>query len=344
MKVIDLNRKNIYLKMMCAKIMSVSTASLEKAASLIKSGELVAFPTETVYGLGADATKGLAVAKIFEAKGRPNFNPLITHVRSLEEAEQYGEFSKAAKMIAHQFWPGPLSIIVPLKRDCGISELVTAGLDTIALRVPSHKTAQAFLSKCECPIAAPSANRSGSLSPTSALHVNHSLGDKIEIVLADGASEIGLESTVLDMSGDKPFLLRSGAITADDVSEILGKDIELHDENNDAPKSPGQLLKHYAPDTPIRLNAVDVKSGEALLGFGSIKFMGVEGGGFARDLPDGFCINLSEEGDFTEAASNLFAMLYKLDEVGAKGIAVMEIPDIGLGVAINDRLRRAERR
>ena len=320
--------------------------AIKEAANLINAGKLVAFPTETVYGLGADATNGEAVARIFEAKGRPNFNPLIVHVADTREAYKYAELGETAQILMNKYWPGPLTLIVPKKEGSPISELCTAGLDTIALRFPVHPVARDLLIKSGKPIAAPSANTSGKLSPTSPRHVAACLGDKVDMILAGGAAQAGLESTVIDISSGTPVILRPGVITAEEISHTLALDVgyvnKTHDGKGKGPQSPGLLLKHYAPDIPIRLNAVDVKDGEALLGFGSLKFMGLQNGGFAKDLPEGKLKNLSEEGDLYEAASNLFSYLRELDKPENTAIAVMNIPDKGVGIAINDRLRRAE--
>lgn len=328
---------------MKTQILAINERTITQAAHHLASGELVAFPTETVYGLGANALSGTAVAKIFEAKGRPSFNPLISHVLDLEQAEEYGVFNEKARQLAHYFWPGPLTMIVKRRSDCDISDLVTAGLDTIAIRVPAHKVARQLLRACGLPVAAPSANISGQVSPTAPAHVAEGLMDRVGIILAGGACEIGLESTVIDISGDEPVILRPGSITAQEISHVVGVDVRVDDGDHDAPKSPGQLLKHYAPQVPVRLNAVDLQPGEALLAFGSDRFMGIRGGGAARNLPDSARLNLSEEGDLYEAASNLFAMLRLLDRPEHRAIAVMAIPDVGIGAAINDRLRRAAR-
>jgi L-threonylcarbamoyladenylate synthase len=298
-------------------------------------------PTETVYGLAGNALDGVAVAKIYEAKGRPSFNPLIAHVASAGQAEEYAVLGARAKILAQKFWPGPLTMILPKRVDCKISELAGAGLPTIAVRVPNHEAALALIKEAGMPLVAPSANKSGSISPTTPLHVAESLGDKVDMILAAGPCKVGLESTVLDLSEETPLILRPGAISAEDIERVLNVKAGYALEPTDKPKSPGQLLRHYAPETKLRLNAVDVAPGEALLAFGSLKFMGVKGGGAAKDLPDGMIKNLSEEGDLHQAAANLFAMLKELDKIGAKGIAVMNIPESGLGIAINDRLRRA---
>lgn len=317
-------------------------SAIAEAAELLKAGKLVAMPTETVYGLGANALDGVAVAKIFAAKGRPQFNPVIVHIPDTHSAERYVVMSDMAKRAGGKFWPGPLTMILPRKPDCLVSELCSAGLPTLAVRVPAHPVAQALLKKSDIPIAAPSANKSGTISPTTPMHVAESLGDAVDLILAAGPCAVGLESTVLDLSGDMPVVLRPGAITAEEIGAVLGRKVEydLGDRGSDV-KSPGQLLKHYAPSVPMRLKAVDVAQGEALLAFGSLKFMGMRGGGFAKDLPDHALKNLSETGDLYEAASNLFRMLHDLDRPENKSIAVMDIPDQGIGIAINDRLKRA---
>ncbi len=324
-------------------IIKVATPqSIAETAQRLMAGELAALPTETVYGLGADATSGAAVAKIFAAKNRPAFNPLIVHVADLAAAEKLGNFDARARAAAKMFWPGPLTIIVKKAHDCPVHDLVTAGLETVAIRIPAHPVMRDVLKQAGIPIAAPSANASGEPSATTPEHVVHSLGENVPFILAAGACAVGLESTVLDLSGDIPTILRPGAITREDLQEVFERvDIDLGD--HDAPKSPGQLLKHYAPSIPVRLRAVEVMPGEALLAFGSTKFMGVKGGGFAKNLGDHAFMNLSEGGDLQEAAANLFAMLRTLDDPRNSGIAVMNIPDVGLGAAINDRLNRAAR-
>ncbi len=324
------------------RILPATDQSLTDAAQLILDGELVAFPTETVYGLGANALDGQAVAKIFAAKGRPSFNPIISHGANVAMLEEHAIFDERALALADKFWPGPLTMILPRRENSMISELVTAGLPTIAVRIPAHPTALQLIEKAGVPIAAPSANKSGQLSPTSPHHVSDSLGEAVQFILAGGNAKFGLESTVLDLSGDHPVILRPGAITAEDIEEVLGKKISYEfDVKQHAPKSPGQLLKHYAPNIPIRLKAVDVEEGEALLAFGSVKFMGLKNGGFAKDMPKDSFRNLSEKGDLLEAAANLFAYLKQLDRSDHKRIAVMDVPDKDIGIAINDRLRRA---
>ena len=324
-----------------ARIITANHETINEAAQILKDGGLIGMPTETVYGLAANALNGEAVARIFEAKGRPAFNPLITHFAHVKEIEPYAHMDDRARLIAHHFWPGPLTLILPRKKDSAISELASAGLPTLAVRIPAHETARALIRAAGVPIVAPSANISGALSPTSPAHVAQNLGDKIDLILAAGACSVGLESSVLDLSGDKPALLRPGAITAEDIAQVLGEDIAYECTPCDNPKSPGLLLKHYAPDTPVRLNAIDLEAGEALLAFSSDKFIGIKGGGAAKDLPEDMHRNLSQTGDLNEAAANLFAMLKELDRPEHKSIAVMAIPNTGLGIAINDRLSRA---
>lgn len=326
---------------MSIKILQGTAENTSLAAQMLRDGGLVALPTETVYGLGADATNDTAVASIFEAKGRPTFNPLIIHVPDVQAARELVVFNDTADLLASQYWPGALTLILPRRADCPVSLLASAGLPTLAVRVPAHPLAKALLKEAGCPIAAPSANRSGQLSPTTPAHVVQSLSDVDGYVLAGGKCTVGLESTVVDVTGAVPVVLRPGAITPEDIKMLCGDvAVELSPTENN-PKSPGQLLKHYAPKTPLRLKAVDIAPDEALLGFGSLKFMGVRGGGWARDLPSGRVLNLSETGDLNEAAANLFSMLHQLDTTAATGIAVMPIPDEGLGLAINDRLKRA---
>ncbi|MBI1300213.1 MAG: threonylcarbamoyl-AMP synthase [Alphaproteobacteria bacterium] len=324
-----------------ATIKTLNSQSISDAVSVLDQGGLIGMPTETVYGLAADATNGKAVAKIFEAKGRPQFNPLIVHVLDIDKAKEFAEFTEQDEVLAEAFWPGPLTLILKQKEDNCLSDLVTAGLPTVAIRVPAHKGARALLEACKKPLAAPSANISGTLSPTSAVHVSESLGNKVDLILADGVATVGLESTVVDCTGDEPYILRPGGITAEEISDVLGRDVQYFETTDDNIKSPGQLLKHYAPSIPVRLNAIDVQEGEALLSFGSTKFMGVKGKGAVSELPTEQHKNLSENADLYEAAANLFSMLRALDKPDFKGIAVMNIPDQGIGVAINDRLKRA---
>ena len=323
-------------------ILSLNSKSIEQAADILKNGGLVGMPTETVYGLAANAFDSKAVARIFEAKGRPQFNPLIVHVNDIESVPEIAELNEQALILAHKFWAGALTLILPRKSNSGLSDLVSAGLPSVAVRVPAHKGARALIKACGFPLAAPSANKSGSLSPTTPAHVAQSLGSAVDLILADGACSVGLESTVVDCTGGKPLILRSGRVTAKNLSDVLGFDIEYDlGEHGGGVKSPGQLLKHYAPSIPVRLNAIDLEEGEALLSFGSSKFMGVKGGGSAENLPDSMVCHLSKDGDLYEAAANLFAMMRELDTSAHKAIAVMNIPESGIGIAINDRLRRA---
>ena len=322
-------------------VFDATDENIRIAADRLKEGGLVALPTETVYGLGADATNDRAVASIFAAKGRPSFNPVIVHFSNRQEAEQAVVFNDQAELLAELFWPGPLTLILPRREEAKISLLCSAGLPTLAVRCPAHPVARQLIKALGRPIAAPSANASGTLSPTTPQHVLDSLGENAGMILSGGKAAVGVESTVVDMTGNVPVLLRPGAVTLEELQMQLGEVLVETEAVNDNPKSPGQLLKHYAPKTPLRLKAVDVKPGEALLAFGSIKFMGIQGGGAAKDLPANALQNLSEPGDLEEAAAHLFAMLHFLDCGGFKGIAVMNIPETGLGVAINDRLRRA---
>jgi L-threonylcarbamoyladenylate synthase len=310
-------------------LVAASDTSIDDAARVIREGGLVAFPTETVYGLGADATNGEAVAAIFAAKGRPSFNPLIVHVSDLAAAETLGVFSDTARALAAAFWPGPLTLVVKRRAGCPVADLATAGLDTLALRVPDHPVAQHLLRRAGRPLAAPSANRSGHVSPTLARHVDEDLGDRVAMILDGGATVHGVESTVVDASGGGVTLLRPGAVTADDLARVLGYAITHGAAVTDAPVSPGQLASHYAPSARLRLEAYSAHDGEALLAFGPAA------------LSTGFVINLSPTGDLAEAAANLFAALRAFDAAGSMAVAVMPIPETGLGVAINDRLRRA---
>ncbi len=305
--------------------MTIVTTDIDLAASALKRGELVAFATETVYGLGADATNGKAVAAIYEAKGRPSFNPLIVHVPSSAAAIALGHFTGDARALAQAFWPGPLTIVVARRAGCPVSELVSAGLNSIAIRVPGHKGARKLLEAAGVPVAAPSANRSGQISPTRPEHVLAGLEGRIWGVLDMGPCEVGLESTIVSCLGDEPVLLRPGGISHEQLETVLGKPVRLGGGNTAAPVAPGQLESHYAPNACIRLNATSTSEGEVMLGFGK-----VEG-----------AMNLSPSGDLKEAAANLFAMLHALDASGAPTIAVAPIPGEGLGAAINDRLSRA---
>jgi L-threonylcarbamoyladenylate synthase len=310
-------------------IVAATKESIERAAEALAKGEIVAFPTETVYGLGANALDAAAVAKVFAAKERPRFNPLIVHVLGLDEAERYAVVNETARRLMKPFWPGPLSLVLPCQRVCGISDLVSAGLDTIALRAPSHPVARALLKAAKLPIAAPSANRSGRVSPTTAAHVEAELGHLPTMILDGGPCALGLESTVLGVDGDKVTLLRLGALTREEIEKVLGRRLATPAAGAQL-TSPGQLAIHYAPTTPLRLHANEPRDGEAFLAFGP-----------NAPLYDGPTINLSPRGDLSEAAANFFAALRKLDAEGADAIAVMPIPNHGLGEGINDRLQRA---
>jgi len=303
--------------------LSPDDAGIARAASLLKAGALVAFPTETVYGLGADARNSQAVAAIFSAKDRPRFNPLIVHVPDLEAAQQFGVFGDYALSLAQAFWPGALTLVVPLGKKAGLSDLVTAGLQTVALRVPELPLARSLLARAEVPIAAPSANLSGRISPTNAMHVLAGLAGRIAAVIDGGPCGVGLESTIVS-TGEPPRLLRPGGLPVEAIEACIGRPVLSADPDADGVTSPGQLASHYAPEAQLMLGADRAEPGEQLLGFGAVPC----------DL------NLSPSGDLTEAASNLYAHLRALDLPGAR-IAVSPIPEIGLGRAINDRLRRA---
>ncbi|MDH3473030.1 MAG: L-threonylcarbamoyladenylate synthase [Rhodospirillales bacterium] len=303
-------------------------AAIAEAAAILRAGGLVAFPTETVYGLGADATNSRAVAAIFEAKGRPRFNPLIVHLAEAEAAEELVVLDPAARDLMVRYWPGPLTLVLPRGPDCPVSLLCSAGLDSLALRVPGHAVARRLLAETGRPLAAPSANASGQVSPTTAAHVLRSLDGKLPLILDGGPCPLGLESTVLDLTGAVPALLRPGAVTREELESFLGSLAEPGAEG--APKSPGQLESHYAPALPLRLDATDAGPDEALLAFGPAPPRGAA-----------VVLNLSPAGDLAEAAANLFAHLRALDRPGLAAIAVMPLPEQGLGAAINDRLRRA---
>jgi L-threonylcarbamoyladenylate synthase len=307
--------------------------TIPRAARLLRDGRLVAFPTETVYGLGADAANSRAVAAIFAAKGRPAFNPLIVHCATSRAAFALGHFNEAARQLAAAFWPGPLTIVVPRRDGCGIADLVSAGLPTLALRVPAHPVAQSLLREFGGAIAAPSANRSGRLSATTAAHVAADLKPYgVAMIIDAGPAAHGVESTIIDATRRQPVILRPGAIPRDAVAGVisLAKTSPQSQAASKRPSAPGQLDSHYAPKANLRLNARSVEPGEALLAFGA-----------ALPTSPGAVFNLSADGDLVEAAANLFAALRALDATGATTIAVMPIPDEGLGEAINDRLRRA---
>jgi L-threonylcarbamoyladenylate synthase len=302
-----------------------------ETADVLRAGKLVALPTETVYGLAADAANGEAVARIFAAKGRPRFNPLICHVTGSDMAARYGLLDQRTEALAERFWPGPLSLVVPLAPDAPVHPLVTAGLETIALRAP-HGPAQAVIAAFGRALAAPSANRSGRLSPTRAEHVIAQLGDAVALVLDAGPCEVGLESTIVSLAGETPRLLRPGGVPAGAIEKALGMRLERA-AVGEAVTAPGMLASHYAPRLSVRLDATSVAPGEALLAFGDALPTGADRAAMVR--------NLSPSGNLIEAAANLFAHLVDLDRSGATAIAVTPIPSHGLGEAINDRLRRA---
>jgi len=309
-------------------------AGIEAAAAAIAAGALVAMPTETVYGLAADATNPEAVARIFAAKGRPRFNPLIVHVPSMEAAGRIAILPPAARRLAAAFWPGPLTMVLKSAPDSGIAEIVTAGLDTVAVRVPAHPVAQALLARTGRPLAAPSANRSGHISATDADHVVADLGDAVAVILDAGPTPLGIESTIVAVSEAGVELLRPGGVSRGDIERAIGAPLRNAHADAAAPRAPGMLERHYAPAAALRLNARDVRPGEALLAFG-------------LPLPPGAdrakaVVNISEKGDLVEAAARFFSALRTLDRA-ADRIAAMPIPEEGLGEAINDRLRRGAR-
>ena len=304
------------------EVLRPDASGIAHASELLRSGALVAFPTETVYGLGADACNSRAVAAIYEAKGRPSFNPLIVHVADAAKAQRFGVWSDAAEILATAFWPGPLTLVLPLRPDSGLSSLVAAGLPSVALRVPSHPLAQSVLNAFDGPVAAPSANPSGRISATTAAHVMAGLDGRIAAVIDDGPCTVGLESTIVGLTDPEPVILRAGGLPQEALEAALGVPILT----NSVAKvtAPGQLSSHYAPNALIRLSAEAAENDEVLLGFGPV----------SGDL------NLSETGDLIEAAAHLFGYLHELDAMG-RPIAVAPVPEHGLGRAINDRLGRA---
>jgi L-threonylcarbamoyladenylate synthase len=306
--------------------MSATPQDIAAAAEALRRGELVAFPTETVYGLGADAGNDQAVARVYAAKGRPAFNPLIAHVPSAAAAFRLGEFSPEAQALAETFWPGPLSLVVRRATGCPVSLLASSGLDSIAIRVPAHPVALALLEAAGRPVVAPSANPSGRISPTTAEHVRRHLKDKVAVVLDGGRCRVGVESSVVSLLADGPRLIRHGGVPRTDIERCLGHAI-LVETHAARPHAPGQLLSHYAPHAELRLNAEAPRQGEAYLGFGPLHARGPW--------------TLSASGDLVEAAANLFRLLHEIDATGISGIAVAPVPHHGLGEAINDRLQRA---
>lgn len=312
-------------------IRPLDSVSIKEAIALLEQGRLVAVPTETVYGLAGDATNGRALSSIFSTKKRPQFNPLIAHVNGIEMAERYVEIDFLSRQLMEAFWPGPLTLVLPLKAQHDIHPLTTAGLNTLAIRFPDSRFAE-IVQYFGRPLAAPSANQSGRISPTSAEAVFASLGKSVPLILDGGAARIGLESTIIKICGEDIYLLRPGGLAADKIEEVVGKSLKRIDQRA-AIEAPGMLKSHYAPDAAIRLNVEKVENGEALLAFGSKRVMGAENAVFS--------LNLSEEGKLEEAASHLFQYMKELDSFKVKCIAVEPIPSYGLGEAINDRLIRA---
>jgi L-threonylcarbamoyladenylate synthase len=317
-------------------VLPAGEAAVAAAGRTLGEGGLVAFPTETVYGLGADATNAAAIARLYQAKGRPAFNPLIAHVGDLDAARKIGRFDAAAELLAEAFWPGPLTLVLPKTIDCAVADLATAGLETVAVRIPAHPVARDILRVFGRPVVAPSANLSGHVSPTTAAHVQSDLEGRIDLIVDGGAVAVGVESTIVGIF-DSPMLLRPGGLPRADIERVLGRALKQPpaDAASDSaqPLAPGMLASHYAPRTKVRLNAMRLESGEALLAFGLGAISGIDEAAAV--------LNLSARGDLDEAAANLFGHLRALDARGARGIAVMPIPDDGLGEAINDRLRRA---
>ncbi|YBV98250.1 L-threonylcarbamoyladenylate synthase [Phyllobacteriaceae bacterium JZ32] len=316
---------------MPADITSIDDEALARAARILSEGGLVAIPTETVYGLAADATKGLGVAKIFEAKGRPRFNPLICHVSDVAMAERFVEIDPLSRRLIDAFWPGPLTLVLPLKQDAAVHSLVTAGLSTLAVRMPCGVAGE-IIAMLDRPLAAPSANTSGRISATSAEAVADDLGAKVDLILDAGPCPVGLESTIIKAEGDRILLLRPGGLAAEEIESLTGEKLHRLDQRA-AIQAPGMLASHYAPRAAMRLDVGEVKPGEALLAFGPTRAKGAE---HASHL-----LNLSEAGNLREAAVHLFDYMKRLDATGAGMIAVEPIPHDGLGEAINDRLARA---
>ena len=311
-------------------IFEANEENIIQAAALIKSGKLVAFPTETVYGLGANVYDAHAVADIFAAKGRPTFNPLISHIADPEELAGYAEADSRALFLAQKFWPGPLTFVLRRKDENPALDLVCAGLKTITVRCPSHPVARALIRQSGVPIAAPSANRSQTISPTTADAVYDSLGDKVDMILDGGACAVGVESTILDLTTPQAVLLRAGGVTKEELEQALNETVQISDGNPNRPTSPGQLLKHYAPAKTLRINATSREPGELFIGFGA-----------GYEWAD---LNLSPTGDLREAAANLFAYMRQADkDTRFSRMAMAPIPQWGVGLAINDRIRRASR-
>ncbi len=316
-------------------LLTANRDGIVTAAKALQMGRLVAFPTETVYGLGADAANATAIANLYNAKGRPSFNPLIAHVADLDAAKRIAQFTPQALELADAFWPGPLTLVLRKTPDCTVCDLATAGLDTVGVRIPSHPVARDLLRAFGGAIVAPSANRSGHVSPTTAAHVMSDLSGRIDAILDGGAVDVGVESTIVGCFAE-PVVLRPGGVPTADIARVLRQAISApapQPSDDERPIAPGMMTSHYAPKTRVRLNATTLHSGEALLAFGSQMPVGL--------TPSTAVLNLSERSDLAEAAANLFGHLRSLDKHIATGIAVMPVPDHGLGEAINDRLRRA---
>ena len=310
--------KNVY---------SYNNENINKAAETIINGGLVAFPTETVYGLGANVYNAKAVASIFAAKGRPSFNPLISHIAEIDFLKEYALTDERVFALANKFWPGPLTFVLPRIDDNPSLDLACAGLKTVTVRMPNHKIALELIKKSGVPIVAPSANKSQTISPTTAQHVFESLGDKVDIILDGGQCVVGVESTIIDLTGKNVVMLRAGGVSKEDLEDFLNQEVLISHGNPDLPSSPGQLLKHYAPNNSFRINAEFKNDDEFLIGFGDIE---------NADL------NLSPKGDLCEAAANLFSFMRIADSLCKHGkIAMSPIPEKGLGLAINDRIKRA---
>lgn len=318
------------------RVLPAGTVATAAAARTLENGGLVAFPTETVYGLGADAANAAAIARLYQAKGRPAFNPLIAHVDGLDAARRIARFDPVATRLAEAFWPGPLTLVLPKADNCPVAELATAGLETVAIRVPAHDVARDILHAFGGAVVAPSANISGHVSPTTAAHVEADLSGRIDLIVDGGAVEVGVESTIVGCF-ETPMLLRPGGLPRAEIERVLGRALaqppQDAESDSDQPLAPGMLASHYAPRTRVRLKAARIVPGEALLAFGPADIAGASSAA---------CVmNLSKTGDLAEAAANLFGYLRTLDTKNAQAIAVMSIPDEGLGEAINDRLRRA---
>jgi len=318
------------------QILAAGEAAVAAAARTLAAGGLIAFPTETVYGLGADAANAEAIARLYQAKRRPAFNPLISHVSGLAAAQRFAQFDATALALADAFWPGPLTLVLPKTPRCPVADIATAGLDTVAVRIPAHPLARAILDAFGGAVVAPSANLSGHVSPTTAAHVQGDLAGRIDLIVDGGPVQVGVESTIVGCFG-APMLLRPGGVPREAIERVLGRALMASPENpgtdDGQPLAPGMLASHYAPGTRVRLDAASVEPGEALLAYGPASLPGLDTAAAV--------MNLSERGDLAEAAANLFSYLRALDAEHARAIAVMPVPNDGLGEAINDRLRRA---